>query len=191
MDDDYYSIDAILASNQKLQCIFRVDVPELGYLDGGTDEDIKVNTKIQLPYWLASILLIADYTDFTIPAPFSSRVKNALDAEPRSVRLSALVGGGGQWYGFGKMIAQLLEDGPAEDMSKMLMNTYRRRLVDVMDQAQHFGGSANSVGAGARSGDTGAEFREGLEATERELFSLAQENTTRTKQWYESTDRKR
>lgn len=49
----------------------------------------------------------SDYADFTIPSPFSARVTNALNAEPRSVRLSALVGGGGQWYGFGKMIAQL------------------------------------------------------------------------------------
>ncbi|KAF8525372.1 hypothetical protein JB92DRAFT_3087343 [Gautieria morchelliformis] len=191
MDDDYYSIDGILASNQKLQCIFRVDVPGLGYLDGGTEEDIKVNTKIQLPYWLASPLLVADYTDFTIPTPFNTRVRNALNAEPRSVRLSALVGGSGQWYGFGKMIAQLLEKNHADEMSDMLMKTFHQRLVDVMDQAQHFGGSANSMGASSRSGDTGGEFREGLEATERELFSLAQESTSRTKSWYESTDKKR
>lgn len=38
----------------------------------------------------------------TIPSPFGARVRNALDAEPKSVRLSALVGQGGMWYGFGK-----------------------------------------------------------------------------------------
>jgi GINS complex subunit 3 len=88
--------------------------------------------------------------------------------------------------------------------------TFHQRLVDVMDQAQHFGGSADSVGASSRSGDTGGDFREGLEATEREckstcyyllrmlnyvpfysVFSLAQESTSRTKSWYESTDKKR
>ncbi|KAF8528980.1 GINS complex, Psf3 component [Hysterangium stoloniferum] len=188
MEDDYYSIDAILASNQKLQCIFSVDVSNLGYLDGGTEEDIKVGTKIQLPYWMASILLLGDYADFTIPAPFSSRVKNALNAEPRSVRLSGLVGGGGQWYGFGKMIAHLLQNEQSDELINILMKTFQQRLVDVMDQAQHFGGSANS---GSRSGDTGAEFREGLEATERALFSLAQDVTSKTRQWYESTEKKR
>lgn len=57
MEDDYYSIDAILASNQvslplysplgalqvrrqKLQCTFKVEIPELGHLDGGTDQDV-------------------------------------------------------------------------------------------------------------------------------------------------------
>jgi len=79
------------------------------------------------------------------------------------VRLSALVGGGGQWYGFGKMIAQLLDEVQGKEMSDILMKTFQQRLVDLMDQAQHFGGSASSAGASSRSGDTGAEFREGLD----------------------------
>ncbi|KIJ56636.1 hypothetical protein M422DRAFT_22788 [Sphaerobolus stellatus SS14] len=191
MDDDYYSIDAILANNQKLQCIFSVDVPGLGYLDGGTEDDIKVGSKIQLPYWMASILLLADYADFTIPSPFNARVKNALNAEPRSVKLSALVGGGGQWYGFGKMVAQLLQREQADEISNVLMKTFQQRLVDLMDQAQHFGGTASSMGSGGRSGDPSAEFREGLEAKERELFTLAQDSTMRTKQWLESSDKRR
>jgi len=45
-----------------------------------------------------------DYADFTIPMPFSTKVQNALKAEPTSVKLSSLVGAGGLWYGFGKMI---------------------------------------------------------------------------------------
>lgn len=82
-----------------------------------------------------------------------------------------------------------LEKDQAEEMTDMLMKvgklshshshkvnvqtfqTFHLRLVDVMDQAQHFGGSANSVGGSSRYGDTGAEFREGLEATERERKS--------------------
>lgn len=48
-----------------------------------------------------------DYADFTIPKPFSTRVQNALKAEPTSVKLSSLVGSGGLWYGFGRMIMSL------------------------------------------------------------------------------------
>ena len=51
------------------------------------------------------------------------------------------------------------------------VQTFHERLVNVMDQAQHFGGSANFMGASSRYGDVGAEFREGLEATERECKS--------------------
>jgi len=83
-----------------------------------------------------------------------------------------------------------------------------------MDQAQHFGGAAASIGGGGgggaagESGDGGGEFREGLEGTEREsrsfcfftlciseinlplVFALAQESSRNTKLWYETNDRR-
>lgn len=46
--------------------------------------------------------------------------------------------------------------------------TFKARLIDLMDQAHHFGGAASSMGGGGEGGDGGGEFREGLEATERE-----------------------
>lgn len=45
------------------------------------------------------------------------------------------------------------------------MQTFKNRVVDVMDQAQHFGGSG---AVSSSSGEEGHEFREGLDATERE-----------------------
>ncbi|KAG9046360.1 DNA replication protein [Tulasnella sp. UAMH 9824] len=56
-----------------------------------------------------------------------------------------------------------------------------------MDQASHFGGAASSIGSGGETGEGGGEFREGLDATERELFTLAQESVQRTKEWYPPT----
>jgi len=120
MDDDYYSIDSILSENQKIQCTFKVDIPDMGHLDRGNERDIKAQSKVQLPLWLAFILIYSDYADFTIPPPFNSRVRNALNAEAKSVRLSALVGAGSLWYGFGKIIMRLLDDAPANEMSELL-----------------------------------------------------------------------
>ncbi|KAH9002380.1 GINS complex, Psf3 component [Lactarius hatsudake] len=194
MEDDYYSIDSILSENQKIQCTFKVDIPDMGHLDGGHERDIKAQSKIQLPLWLAFILIYSDYVDFAVPTPFSSRVRNALNAEAKSVRLSALVGAGGHWYGFGKIIMRLLDDAQANEMSDLLtkarFDTFRDRLAEVIDQAQHFA-ALGPAGGGGQSGDSALAFREGLEVTERELFSLAQESAKKTKQWYESTDRLR
>jgi len=207
MEDDYYSIDSILSENQvlilspprrvhstlftqKIQCTFKVDIPDMGHLDGGHERDIKAQSKVQLPLWLAFILIYSDYADFTIPPPFGSRVRNALNAEAKSVKLSALVGAGGLWYGFGKIIMRLLDEVPANEMSELLTKTFRNRLVEVVDQAQHFA-ALGPAGGGGQSGDTALMFREGLEVTERELFLLAQESAKKTKQWYESTDRLR
>ncbi|KAI0787106.1 hypothetical protein BC629DRAFT_1714841 [Irpex lacteus] len=160
MDDDYYSIDSILAENQKIQCTFKVDIPDMGHLDGGNERDIKALSKIQVPMWLAYILIFSGYADFNIPAPF------------KSVKLSNLVGQGGLWYGLGRMIMKLLDDAPGNEVSNILVKTFRARLPEVIDQAQHFA-SINAAGGGA-----------GLDGTERELFALAQESARRTQKWY-------
>ena len=76
MEDDYYSIESILAENQKIQCTFKVDVPGMGHLDGGNERDvcttlplesiqrhdgykeqIKASNKMQIPMWMAYILI--------------------------------------------------------------------------------------------------------------------------------------
>ncbi|KAA1466277.1 GINS complex, Psf3 component [Dentipellis sp. KUC8613] len=189
MEEDYYSIEAILAENQKIQCTFKQDIPNLGHLDGGNERDIKAGSKIQLPLWMTYILIYSDFVDFTIPPPFTARVRNALNAEAKSVQLSGLVGAGGLWYGFGKSLMKLLDDAPANEMSDILTKTFKNRLVEVIDQAQHF--AALGPAGGGQSGDVSQSFREGLDGTERELFALAQESTKRTKQWYEHTERGR
>jgi len=54
--------------------------------------------------------------------------------------------------------------------------TFRRRLVEVVDQAQHF---AALGPAGGTTGDLAQTFREGLDGTERESESLKRaEHTT-------------
>ncbi|KAG8836229.1 DNA replication protein [Serendipita sp. 399] len=120
MDDEYYSLDAILAENQKIECTFNIDVPGLGYLDNGTDEDLKALTKLQLPYWLAPTMLYATWAGFNMPRPFNGVVQKAVIAEPRSVRIGALVGENGRWYTFGKMIVDLLSDPQAKELADIL-----------------------------------------------------------------------
>ncbi|KAF9246935.1 hypothetical protein BU15DRAFT_84527 [Melanogaster broomeanus] len=149
MDNDYFSIDGILAENQKIQCTFKVDIPDMGYLGGGSDRD--ASTKVPIPIWLAYIVLYS--------------VRNALKAEPRSVKLSALVGAGGLWYGFGKMIMDILSEEQANGMSEVLTQ-------EVIDQAQHFA-TLGPTGGGGPSGDATQSFREGLDGTEREREVVA------------------
>ncbi len=50
--------------------------------------------------------------------------------------------------------------------------TFQNRLVEVIDQAQHFA-ALGPAGGGGQSGDAALTFREGLEVTEREReFSI-------------------
>ncbi|KAF8665751.1 hypothetical protein AX16_000199 [Volvariella volvacea WC 439] len=190
MEGDYFDIEAILAENQKIQCTFKRDLPDLGHLGGGSERDIKEGSKIPIPIWMAYTTIFSDWADFFIPPAFAPRVRNALKAEARSVKLSNLVGAGGSWYGFGKAVMDMLESDHAEVISSMLVNTFRHRLGEVIDQAQHFA-VLGASGAAGSFGDTAQIFREGLDITERELFTLAQESTAMTKRWYEGSDRTR
>lgn len=84
-------------------------------------------------------------------------------------------------------------------MSEVLVKAFRGRLLEVIDQAQHFAALGHASGGGASS-NTAQSFREGLDTTERErespivyffplslctVFALAQESAKRTKQWAE------
>ncbi|KAF7331915.1 Dna replication complex gins protein psf3 [Mycena kentingensis (nom. inval.)] len=185
MEDDYFSIDAILAENQRVACRFKVDIADMGHLGGGADRDagISKGTNLQLPLWLVYTVVLSDWADMIMPPAFGSKVRNALKAEPCSVRLSGLVGAGGLWYGFGKTIMELLDS--KEAMSELMTNTFRKRLVQIIDQAQHF----STIGPAGPAGDGAQAFREGLDGTERELFVLAQEGAKRMKRWYEENRR--
>lgn len=190
MDNEYYSLDAILAENQKIECTFNIEVPGLGYLDNAADEHLKPLTRLQLPYWLAPTMLYTGWAGFNMPRPYNGLVQNAVVAEPRSVKIGALVGENGRWYAFGKMVVDLLSDPQAKELADILRQTFKGRLPDLMDQAQHFTGTA-SAAARTSGDDAGAEFRSGLDATERELFVMAQESARQVKAWYESSDKSR
>ena len=49
----------------------------------------------------------------------------------------------------------------------MHSQAFRHRLLEVIDQAQHFA-ALGPAGGGGTTGDTAQAFREGLDATERE-----------------------
>ncbi|KAG9085611.1 DNA replication protein, partial [Ceratobasidium sp. 392] len=171
MDKDYYSIDSIIADQQKLACRFSIDVPDMGFIDGGHDKDIKANNEVSLPFWLVSPMLTGDWIDFDIPPPFGQRVQRALKADTRNVKLAGLVGGNGLWYNFGRSIAEIranlrLVEDQQKALSKLLLETFNTRLGDIWDQAVYFGGGSGT--RGGQGNDASEEFRQGLESTERQ-----------------------
>ena len=71
MDDNYYSIDSIISENQvhcclpgrarlyppfgqKIQCTLKVNIPDMGHLDGGHDRDVRIEDSfLSLPLYFA------------------------------------------------------------------------------------------------------------------------------------------
>ena len=40
MEFDYFSVEAILAENQKVQCAFKQGIPGMGHIGGGSERDV-------------------------------------------------------------------------------------------------------------------------------------------------------
>jgi len=185
MDDDYFSLASILSDNHKLSCTFTLDVPGLGYLEGGTEANIHQHQKLELPFWLAQTLSLNEFTTFPLPPAYSPRVKAALNASSPSVKLSSLVGGNGWWYRWGRRIADVLDDQPQADLLSMLLRAFVNRLPPLQDLSAHHASSDHSVPeAGAGSGEA---LREGMEGDERELFAIGQDSGRTVKIWYDSS----
>jgi hypothetical protein len=73
------------------------------------------------------------------------------------------------------LFVPILTDRLTRHTAFSIRQTFRNRLVEVIDQAQHFAALGPAMtGAGGQSGDAALMFREGLEVTERErgCFSI-------------------
>ncbi|WVF69769.1 DNA replication complex GINS protein PSF3 [Kwoniella sp. CBS 6097] len=186
MDDDYFSLNAILADNHKLSCTFTLDVPGLGYLEGGSENDIHQHSKIEMPFWLAQTLSLNEFTTFPLPPPYSNRVKSALNASAQSVKLSNLVGGNGWWYRWGRRIADVLDDEPQRDLLNTLLKAFTNRLPALQDLSAHHASADHTLPETSTS--TGEVFRDGMEGDERELFAIGQDSGRKAKAWYDSSN---
>lgn len=134
--DSYFSIDDILTTQERLPCKFEVDVPRLGFLDPGADsENLASGTKMELPLWLAKAISgrRAMSVSTELPKQYREGYREILSAEASVVDLHKL---GPFYYGFGSQLLQF--DHPdSPDIAKMLLQTFKDRLRNLMDISQN------------------------------------------------------
>lgn len=74
---------------------------------------LRKNARIDVPFWLAELLALHGIVDLSVPKPYAARVRNALDAEARSVQLRGL---NSWWYAVGIRLGSLMEAGELLDV---------------------------------------------------------------------------
>ena len=113
MDQSYWDLSSILADSVRLPCHFAIDVPEFGHVigtnqamsqDGQDAAMVQKKSRVDLPFWLAELLALHNVVDLSFPRQYSPRVRNALDAQAKSVRLRDL---NGWWYAVGIRLSSL------------------------------------------------------------------------------------
>lgn len=134
----YFSIDDILASQDRVPCKFEVTVKGLGYLDAsGGSEDIPTGTSLELPCWLAKPLCSTrrgHTVSAQLPVTYKDKYREILQADAAVVDLQKL---GPFFYDLGLHLLPLTTPSDRPRLAALLTQVLRDRLRPLMDGAQH------------------------------------------------------
>lgn len=175
--DSYFSIDDILASQQKVPVQFEIPVYRLGFLNPSSNEEhLQPGLKIELPFWLAKVLGSKNrqIVSVELPKQYRRSQREILSADAKVVDLYRL---GPYYYCMGVKLL-CFEQLERQDLSKCLLETFLNRFRQIMDHSQN-----------ASQSDTYALTCK-LEEAERELFHLGQQATQQLDQWEKGSSHK-
>ncbi|VDP15123.1 unnamed protein product [Soboliphyme baturini] len=167
MNDSYFDIDSILASQRRVQCALLIDVPKLGFVDTGTTSDnLKTGTKLDLPCWLAEGLAKRrrPVLKVHLPKVYASTYTKILEADAQVVDLRRL---GPFYYEFALQVIPIAIP-HATDAYYSLIQTFVSRFRWLMDKA---------------SSATLNEKPIRMDKTEEKLFWLCQQEQKRFRKW--------
>ncbi|KAL4234647.1 DNA replication complex GINS protein PSF3 [Mactra antiquata] len=159
--EEYYDLDDILSSNEKIPCKIEMPIYRLGYLDSSSIyDDLLPGSKMELPYWMARSLCSRKrhMVSVELPKNYRESYREILTADATVVDLHKL---GPYYYSFGTHLLKYeLPDSP--DVAKILVKAFQTRFRKVMDSSQN-----------AYNEDT-SKLTEKLDESERLLFKAGQ-----------------
>lgn len=127
----YYNIDDILAEAELIPCVFNTDAIDLGYLDESSGEkDLKKNSKVDLPYWLTSVLTSRNMVKLELPRVFGPRFQVSFLADPSIVNLKDRCP---YFYELGLKLQMLSQD---VDLGQTLQKALAWRFKDIVIRSQ-------------------------------------------------------
>lgn len=136
----YFSLDDILASQERIPLVTQQDLPQLGFLDPQshyqTDPTVLVTgTTLELPLWMAKDLKVRNRAKLELPDSWSSSKREIIKADPSVLDLHKL---GPYFYQTGYHILKLILNNQnlnddAEAISNILVDTLTKRFRNIMD----------------------------------------------------------
>ena len=104
---EYFDLDDIVASNEKVPCKFEVPVYRLGFLDpSSSEEHLTKGSKMELPYWLSRELCIRrrKIVSTEIPRVYNESYRQIYKADASALDLHKM---GPYFYKFGVKLLHL------------------------------------------------------------------------------------
>lgn len=168
--ENFFDLDDILASQQKVPCQFEQPVYRLGYLNPhSNDEHIPVGTKMELPIWLAQALggRRRNIVKLELPKHYCEQQRNILRADANVVDLYKQ---GPYFYSMGVKLL-FFDHLERSAVAGTLLRTFLNRFRRIMDTSHH-----------AFSSDT-TPLMTKLDETERALFRTGQRSVVAMEKW--------
>ncbi|GFY66104.1 DNA replication complex GINS protein PSF3 [Trichonephila inaurata madagascariensis] len=167
-EEQYFSIDDILATNERIPCKFEVDVNKLGFLDPSSgNQDLAKGTKLEMPLWMAQALHRKRLITMDIPRMYREAYREILNADATVVDLHKI---GPYFYHLGLYLSRFAHQ-DSEEICRMLNQTFRNRFRQLMDTSQ------NSLEEDATI------LTANLDRTEVALFNLGHKSLLDLKNW--------
>ncbi|RNA39904.1 DNA replication complex GINS PSF3-like [Brachionus plicatilis] len=136
----YFNIQDIMASQERISCKFEIDVTNMGFLDSSShDSNIKVGSKLDLPYWLVKAIYNEKFKFVNIDLPkwYKKFYHDILEADACVVDLRKM---GPYYYDFGVLLLNLVETDIGLNIARTLLSCFRsrfRRIMDLSSQTDH------------------------------------------------------
>ncbi|CAH1164469.1 unnamed protein product [Phaedon cochleariae] len=163
---NFYSIEDILATQERIPCKFLGNVPDMGHLNPSTlEKDLAAGTVLELPVWLVQELSLGRHSIVAteLPKIYKESYREILKADACAVDLHKF---NLYFYELGKHIKHFDRKGDVHDI---LLHTFKTRFRQIMDLADH------SV--------SDPTVQERLETLEARLFSDAYDARTKLNAW--------
>ncbi|XP_075215508.1 DNA replication complex GINS protein Psf3 [Lycorma delicatula] len=134
----YFSVDRILATQEKVPCTFLKNVPETGCLDPSSENgEILKNSKVEIPFWLAKVLANSEFSVVQVEVPkiYKDVCRDILNADASVVDLYKM---SKFFYTFGKLISDI-DRRESKELQSLLIQTFKERFRQLLDWVQNIG----------------------------------------------------
>ena len=131
--EDYWNLDNILASEQKVKVNLTEGIEEYGHLGEESKDNLEEGDKLEMPLWLAKLLYSADKLDIATPKFFGKSFRDTLIADPTIINLQDK---STYFYEVSLFLSEVLGEEQINNIIPVIHKTFVERYTMISDYAE-------------------------------------------------------
>mmetsp|Transcript_23246 Transcript_23246/g.20613 ORF Transcript_23246/g.20613 Transcript_23246/m.20613 type:complete len:199 (+) Transcript_23246:12-608(+) len=131
--DDYWSIDTILAEEQKVKVKLTQGIEGYGCLGEDSKESLDVGDQLELPLWLAKQLYDSQKLEIGLPKFFRKNFRDTLTADSTVLNLKTK---SDYFYEIAFLLMGVLKDENIQDIIPVVHRTFIERYQMISDYSE-------------------------------------------------------